>query len=344
MSDTNQNLWCIRAGKNSEADHLFLQRKFVALQYAELPDLAQFPDDREPFKTLLQTIYPAMKRGAVPTKAGQIYRFIHEMKIGDWVIYPSKLERMFHFGQVTAGYEFAPGRNRAFPHQRAVTWRYHLSRNAFSQGALYEINSALTFFVVKNYADEFWAVINGETPSVPVSEDDSVRAVSSDIEEITRDFVLKTLARHQKGHALEDFIAHLLQVMGFFVRKTGRGADGGIDLIAHRDELGFEPPIIKVQVKSGEGNISRETLSTFVGNLDKDRDHGLFITLGDFTAPAKRYDADKTHLRILGGEQLVDLILHHYDKLDMAYKRLLPLKQVFIPQPLPDGEDQGDTN
>jgi predicted Mrr-cat superfamily restriction endonuclease len=32
-------------------------------------------------------------------------------------------------------------------------------------------------------------------------------------------------------------------------------AGGGIDIVAHKDELGFEPPIIKVQVKSSEGSI-----------------------------------------------------------------------------------------
>ena len=31
--------------------------------------------------------------------------------------------------------------------------------------------------------------------------------------------------------------------------------DEGVDIVAHKDELGFEPPIIKVQVKSGEGTL-----------------------------------------------------------------------------------------
>jgi hypothetical protein len=45
-----------------------------------------------------------------------------------------------------------------------------------------------------------------------------------------------------------------------FVPRAGvrdKGADGGVDIIAHKDELGFEPPIIKVQVKSKEGTRSR---------------------------------------------------------------------------------------
>lgn len=40
--------------------------------------------------------------------------------------------------------------------------------------------------------------------------------------------------------------------MEYRTRVSPEGPDGGVDIIAHKDELGFEPPIIKVQVKSTE--------------------------------------------------------------------------------------------
>ena len=43
--------------------------------------------------------------------------------------------------------------------------------------------------------------------------------------------------------------------MGYRTRIAPEGPDGGIDNLTHKDELGFEPPIIKVQVKASEGNI-----------------------------------------------------------------------------------------
>jgi len=79
-----------------------------------------------------------------------------------------------------------------------------------------------------------------------------VGIVAEEIEENTRDFVLKTLAQELKGHPLSHFVANLLRTMGYRTRVSPEGPDGGIDIIAHKDELGFEPPIIKVQVKSGE--------------------------------------------------------------------------------------------
>ena len=44
----------------------------------------------------------------------------------------------------------------------------------------------------------------------------------------------------------------------------------------------------------------------------------------------------KPHLRLIDGEELVDLVLEHYEDLEPRYKSLIPLKQVYIPQPAPD--------
>src|SRR5205814_2842337 len=101
----------------------------------------------------------------------------------------------------------------------------------------------------------------------PVTQDESVAAVAEDIEETTRDFVLKRLSQELKGHPLADFVAHLLGTMGYRTRVSPPGPDGGVDIIAHRDELGFEPPIIKVQVKSTDGSIGDPIVSALYGKV-----------------------------------------------------------------------------
>jgi restriction system protein len=60
----------------------------------------------------------------------------------------------------------------------------------------------------------------------------------------------------------------------------------------------------------------------------------VFVTLGYFTPQAK--SKVKPHLRLIDGEELVDLVLDHYDELEPRYKSLIPLKQVYVPQPAPD--------
>ena len=50
-------------------------------------------------------------------------------------------------------------------------------------------------------------------------------------------------------------VGNLLEAMGYRTRVSPEGPDKGIDIVVFRDELGLHPPIIKVQVKSGEGNV-----------------------------------------------------------------------------------------
>jgi restriction system protein len=98
----------------------------------------------------------------------------------------------------------------------------------------------MSLFLVKNYADEFHTVMEGKAaPLMPVAQDESVAAVAEDIEETTRDFVLKRLAQELKGHPFADFIAHLLNTMGYRTRVSPEGPDGGIDIIAHKDGCAF---------------------------------------------------------------------------------------------------------
>lgn len=89
---------------------------------------------------------------------------------------------------------------------------------AGAQGALYELGSALTLFQLKTCADEFRAAAEGKVHAPPIDEDATVVAVQHDVEETTRDFILKTLAQETKGHSFAHFVEHLLNAMA-----TGRG-------------------------------------------------------------------------------------------------------------------------
>ena len=87
-----------------------------------------------------------------------LYRFFCEVQIGDYVIYPSRSDRMINIGEVTGAYEY-DAQQTEYAQTRSVKWIKHIPRTAFSQGALYEIGSAMAFFTVKNYTDEFLAAL-----------------------------------------------------------------------------------------------------------------------------------------------------------------------------------------
>lgn len=316
----------------AENDSIFLQRKIVAVGWPATGDLSKQGASRAALKVLLAAAYPGRKPMAISTIAGQIYRFAHEIEVGDLIVYPSKVDRQIHIGRVSGAYKYDPNVSDQFPHTRAVNWLSARPRTHFSQGALYEIGSALTFFQVRNYADEFRTAAAGKAtePIVPVAEDETVDEVQRDVEAATADFILKTLAQETKGHRFAHFVAHLLNTMGYRTRVSGDGPDGGIDIIAHRDELGFEPPIIKVQVKSTENNIGDPVVSALYGKVDT-KEFGLLVTLGAFTKQARNFAQSKSNLRLIDGETLVGLVLAHYDQFDAKYKSLIPLKRVHIP-------------
>lgn len=329
MKNEEVTLWGIHAGRTGAAHSLFLKHNCVALGWLKMGDLSKLEKNREAFKAKLAEAYPDTKPGAIPVKAGQLYRFLYVMKIGDIVLYPSKSERQIHIGKVTGEYKYGPSKEQSYPNQRQVKWIGNYPRTRFSQGALYEIGAAMSFFQVRNYAEEYLVALQGKAQA----PDDTVTPVAEDIEETTRDYILKRLAQELKGLPFEDFIAHLLNAMGYRTRMQPEGKHGGVDIIAHKDELGFEPPIIKIQVKSGEGNITPTEVSAFLGNVAPS-EYGLFITLGTFNGQALNNAKGKSNLRLIDGNELVELVLQHYDQFDSRYQGLLPLKRVYVPEPI----------
>ena len=158
--------------------------------------------------------------------------------------------------------------------------------------------------------------------------DETVELVAAQVEESTSDFVLDQLSRHTKGYPFQDVVANVLVALGYKVRQSPVGIDGGIDLVARRDELELEPPLIRVQVKSGD--VGDPAVSALCGKLGYG-DLGLVVTLGNFSRQAREFEKTRSNLRLIDGEQFVALFLEHYEKLDTYFKTLVPLKRVYIP-------------
>ena len=157
--------------------------------------------------------------------------------------------------------------------------------------------------------------------------------VAKQAEESTEDFIIKRLKGAQSAYQFEHFVAHLLRCMGYHARVTKASGDGGIDVIAHRDELGFEPPIIKVQCKQITATIGRPEVQQLHGAIEPG-EHGLFITLGGFSSDARGFERMKANLRLIDGPALVELIYAHYERFEPRYQMLLPLKRTFVPGPV----------
>lgn len=335
--DKEQVLWGIHCAPHG--DPLFLQKKFIGIGWKDLGDIGKIAANRQAFKKAVGETYRDWARGTIINSGSQLFRFVHEMKMDDVAIYRSKVDRKVHIGRIVGDYEYRPDLDEHYVNVRRVQWTGAYPLTQFSQGALYELGSALTLFQVKNFAEEFLAAI-GETKVTSIlraspSDDETVALVAEDIEQNTRDFIYKQLAQHLKGYGFQSFVAHLLTTMGYRTVESPEGTDGGVDIVAHKDELKLEPPIIKAQVKSTEGSVGGPEVKQLLGNLGQG-EVGLLVTTGSFSRQAHESAKGRSNLRLIDGDELIQFILTHYDQLDPKYKRLLPLKKVYVPEPVRD--------
>lgn len=317
----DKTIWGFHARESEDAR---LLKGCIAIGWEELGDMSSVPADKEEYKKAYAKAYPEATKQSIATSVSCVYRFINEAQIGDIVVYPSKSDRMINIGIIEGDYEYNHS-SQAYPNERKVKWVKHLPRTDFSQGALYETGAFISFFKIKTYSDEFIAALEGK--KVIFDEDETVAVTAEEIQEGTRDFIIKNLKKQLKGYDLEDFVANLLGAMGYRCKISAHGGDHGIDIIAYKDEL---PPRIIVQVKSIDSDITEEVLKSFKGSL-LEGDYGLFVTLSNFKPNAKKVLDNNPRMKGISGKELTDLILKYYDLLDDKYQDIIPLKKVYIP-------------
>lgn len=143
MANEEKRVW----GIHTTDDNLFLIQNVIAIGWKEFGDCSKLEPTRDAYKSHYLKVYPTAKKGAIATSAGMLYRFACEMKVGDFVVFPSKMDRKINIGIVESDFIFNSDA-ALYVQQRKVKWLKHLPRTAFSQGALYEVGSALSFATV----------------------------------------------------------------------------------------------------------------------------------------------------------------------------------------------------
>lgn len=255
---------------------------------------------------------------------------------------PYKPDSTINIGKVTGDYYYE-ATAEGHRHRRPVTWlKMDLSRTIFSQSALYEIGSLLTVFRVQKNSDEFLAALSADAEdpetvervvedSTSAGEEESPTDVprASRIDRHTRDYVLEALHRSITHKEFEEFTADLLRALGYQARLTTYHQDGGVDVIAHRDPLRIEPPLIKVQCKHTTTTVDAPKVQELVGTQGAS-DLALFVTLGTYSRDAVAIERQRTGLRLVDGETLVSLVLEHYNQLPERWRSVIRLTPVLV--------------
>jgi hypothetical protein len=178
-------LWGIHCD-NRDVD--FLGTSTISIAWGELGDLSEIANDRAAFKERAAQAYPDESVGTTGSWAGVLFRFVHEMKVGDYVVYSRKADKSFSVGRISGDYEYRSAAEWN-PNVRAVEWlRTAEPREAFSDRARSEMASMMTLFQPTTTAPEFVQFIEtGEhtekVDSAPmptdVEDDGSARALEA---------------------------------------------------------------------------------------------------------------------------------------------------------------------
>jgi restriction system protein len=332
---------------NNQPQLDFVANEFIAIGWDELGDLKLVGDDKQVMQSRVAKTFSDLKPGAVPNAAGVLLKFAFRMKPGDLVVSPYKPDSTLNFGRITGDY-YHDATAELHRNRRPVKWlKTGIPRTDFPPAARNEVGSAMTLFQVKSHDKLFRDFIKGAaaTPLVTQATADPEQAAEAaaevpnadSIETDTRDFIIETLMTQLEGVEFEHFVAHLLQAMGYRARVTSASGDGGFDIVAHRDPLGVEAPIIKVQCKRTTSSMGGPQVQQLTGTLSPGgEEKGLFVSLGAYSKDAQHLERTRQDLRLINGNDLVALIWEHYEQLSPRYKQLLPMRSVYVVDRSPD--------
>lgn len=337
-------IWLFRAGGNGEYEQKFLDDNRVYLTWNELDvDLMSFNDKSELY-TYLEEEYEDCKRKKAINWGSQIWPIAHSMKMGDWIVLPSKMDRTIHFGEIVSEYHYDIENGNPYYHYRDVKWfALDIPRDNFDQDLLYSFGAFMTVCRIhrnnaedriRNMRNNNWNS-NLATDIINYSMNDELEESDSsrvNFEELITDNISKYIQSKFKGHKMEKLIAAILKAKGFTTYVSPEGPDNGGDIIAGRGVLGFESPRICVEVKSHDAPVDRPTLDRLVGAMSHHKaDYGLLISWSGFKQSVKRTTAEKFfQVRLWDSQKVIEELFEVYDQLDPNIRAEIPLKSVWM--------------
>lgn len=323
--------WMVRAGEGSYLFEDFKKNNCVAIGWSDLNDISNV-GTKDKLRELMSTAYPDWNTRRLAGSLSIVWNFLSEMKPGNIVVTYSQETRRYLVGEITGKYTY--GSNiEGYPHFRTVKWQGEVSRDDLTIDSRNSLGAIQAFFEVNSeVTNEIMSRLKGGKPTAQPSEE------SADLDRIREDTVNRSF-EFIKDRILEldwedaqDLVAGILRAMGYKTRVSPRGSDLGKDIIASPDGLGLEQPRIRVEVKHRpRQQIGAPDLRSFIGAL-RSGDKGLYVSTGGFSTEAK-YEADRatTAITLVDLNELVKLLVQHYEKADMETRALVPLIRVYWP-------------
>lgn len=325
--------WLIRGGRHGEREDFALENNVAVIGWDELPDLSGL-NSMEELSELLDEKYPDSKAQTRVNWVGSIWPFVSDMKTGDLVAMPLKNRGRVAFGEIFGDYQYMPDNPHGACHTRKVKWVDEVPRNQIDPEMLSSLNArrAVCRIRVEDAEKRINALLKPgkETPASVLPETDEETFL--DYEQMARDEISSAITRKFKGHGLARLVAAVLQGQGYQVRVSPEGPDGGVDIIAGRGPLGFDPPRMVVQVKSGNSPVGVGVMRELTGVMSAfGADYGLIVAWGGYRGVVEKENARQFFkIRLWDADMLVKMIQENYELLPEDIQAELPLKRIWI--------------
>ena len=170
---------------------------------------------------------------------------------------------------------------------------------------------------------------NDDEPTDDISENTDIAIKLEQLESNARDDIKKYIAA-KDPYQFQEMVAALLRAMDYHTPFIApKGKDGGIDIIAYVDPLGAQTPRIKVQVKhKPDTSIGASEVRALSGVL-KAGDIALFVTSGTYSTDARNAaSGNDKFIRLIDGNDFIEMWQKYYDKMSDEDKNKLPLKRI----------------
>ncbi|CAN7692523.1 restriction endonuclease [Duganella sp. LjRoot269] len=286
---------------------------------------------------LYHEVEPDVRRGTAISGAAQVWRFINEIEVGDWIVTYSPANRTYLVGKVTGPYEYKPEWTQDdMPLVRPVQWQPNeVQRDSLGTTSKNTLGATLTVFLIPQAAMlELLSNANGDVTlkaaNIEIEDAEPEANPLAGLEALAIERI-KDLVGALDWAEMQELVAGLLRAMGYKTQVSPAGPDRGKDIIASPDGFGFENPRIIVEVKHRSGQIGTQQIRSFLGGRHKD-DRGLYVSTGGFSKEA-HYEAERASvpLTLWTLDNLVRALIENYELTDSETKRLVPLKKTYLP-------------
>jgi len=341
--DNADRLWVVHISNNKRLAARAQREGFMCIGWTRLGDLTPY-DTPEKLKAAYEKAFPNKSAASVRSSYMQVYRFAHEMEIGEPVVYPIKASSDILIGRIAGHYEWSDDpelREGDYRNVRKVEWLERVPRVRFSQGALRSFGSFSSVSTADDHLDEVRDVLAGRAaaedraaaPPEPSSEgeedesEDDAEMAAEEVVQRTKDYLLRRWTRTKQE--FEEVVAAVFRALGYTANTTRSARDLGVDVIAHTDPLGVTGPILKIECKSGTGSIGAPDVKKLRGVLNPG-EKGVMVALGGFSNDAMHTEQNDANLILIDADRFVDLFLSSYDRLSAEMRHRFPLQQVYV--------------